>query len=189
MYDVAKDQAKEQERLKQLAVNNRKRSSRIATRELEREEIVTRQRAQRDVEERMTAQQKEERRIAREQEEALARERAREDRLREREERAAAREEAAARKLIEEQEQAQREEKREEALKERAEKKRKRDASGGVSKSAGDAGERWELACEVCRKTGWNIVCLPLAPIESALTTGRGSGPGMLRRLRSMAAH
>ncbi len=44
---------KEQERLKQEAINNRKRSSRIATRELEKEELLRREQAQREMEERM----------------------------------------------------------------------------------------------------------------------------------------
>jgi hypothetical protein len=114
----------------------------------------------------MSKQQKEEARLLREQEEALAQEKAREERLREREERAAAREMAAAKKLLEEQ---QREEA---AIAERAARKRRREMGGseGVSGSvtpkvaSTEIRERWEVACEVCRKTGWNIVSRRICP-------------------------
>lgn len=150
-------QAKEQERLKQAAVLNRKRSSRIATKELEKEEEARIAKAQREMEERMSAQQREEERIAREEAEVAAREKAREDRLREREERAAARVEAAQQKLLDEQEEEER------AALARAERKRRRElgdtfSGSNTPKPSGGDAERWELACEVCQKNGWNIV-------------------------------
>lgn len=77
--------------------------------------------------------------------------------MKEREDRAAARVEAAQQKLLDEQEEEER------AILARADRKRKREMGGTVSGSntpnpAGDAAERWELACEVCQKNGWNIV-------------------------------
>ena len=161
--------------MKQEAINNRKRSSRIATRELEKEEIVRRERAQREMEERMDISRREETRQAREEAEALARDKAREDRLKEREERANAREEAAMQRLLAEQEA------KEQADHDREARKRKRDAGLWVSDDDGTpvsgtgaitpnvvgvpsaatsigTGERWELNCEVCGKRGWNIV-------------------------------
>ncbi|ORX35450.1 hypothetical protein BD324DRAFT_652578 [Kockovaella imperatae] len=166
--------AKEQERLKQEAINNRKRSSRILARDLEKEEIAKREKAQREMEERMEKQRKEEDRIAKEEADLLARERAREERLREREERAAAREGAAMARVVADQEA------KEQAIQERENRKRRRelglDEVEGSSRegsraltpsrnkiaSNGDAGQKkaddsWELNCEVCRKQGWNI--------------------------------
>ncbi|EIW72895.1 hypothetical protein TREMEDRAFT_59057 [Tremella mesenterica DSM 1558] len=157
---------KEQERLKQEAINNRKRSSRIATRELEREEQLRREAAQREMEERMERVRMEELRAAKEEAEAIARERAREERLREREERALAREEAALAKVIAEQKAKERAEReREERLRRREggsefDGDRKGNGTTTPVTSAGvvkGQGERWELNCEICRKTGWNL--------------------------------
>ncbi|WWD18222.1 hypothetical protein CI109_102672 [Kwoniella shandongensis] len=172
---------KEQERIKQELINNRKRSSRIATRELEKEELARREQAEREMEERMEKNRLEEQRKAREEAELLAREKAREERLKEREERAAAREEALAKKAEEE----QRIKDKAERLREKRKRRREgeevssdeeednhptgrntargsRTATGtpgvvdGRSNGAA-AGEAWELNCEVCRKTGWNL--------------------------------
>ncbi|WVQ65253.1 uncharacterized protein L199_003426 [Kwoniella botswanensis] len=158
--------AKEQERLKQEAVNNRKRSSRIATRELEREEILKREAAEREMEERMERIRTEEQRKRREEEEALAIQRAREDRLKEREERALAREEALLKKAEEEAKEREKRERRREKRKRRREGEVVSDDSDdedmNVNTPRDDTGtatpsERWELNCEVCKKVGWNI--------------------------------
>ena len=134
---------------------------------------MKREKAQREMEERMERQRREETRIAREEAELIARERAREDRLKEREERAAAREGAAAARLVADQDA------KDQAVKDRESRKRRRDLGledwddssregsraltpargktpNGVSAKNGD--DRWELNCEVCRKHGWNIV-------------------------------
>ncbi|WVQ85710.1 hypothetical protein IAT38_007876 [Cryptococcus sp. DSM 104549] len=171
--------AREQERIKQELFNNRKRSSRIATRELEKEEAARRELAQREMEERMEKNRAEEQRQAAEAEEAAAREKAREDRLREREERAAAREEALAKKAEEEAKAKEKMERKREKRKRRREgevvssdseeesgvgsvKPGSGAASGTITPSQSTAskattGDRWELNCEVCLKTGWNV--------------------------------
>jgi len=150
-------------RIKQEAVLNRKRSSRIATKELEKEELMRRQNAEREMEGRMQSQRLQEKRIAKEETEAVSKEKAREERLREREERAAAREEI---RVWEEKEREREEQRGESEVSESSRKRRrgegkKSDASEiVVPKKAGSSGsqERWEVACEVCKKTGWNIV-------------------------------
>lgn len=169
-------QAKEQERLKQEAINNRKRSSRIATRELAKEEEMRREQAQREMEERMEALRQEQYKKEKEEAEHLAREQAREARLREREERIAAREAAVIARA-----------QAEAAEKERAERKRerrKRRRDGEEVESSSDEGETpsrsrtqpqtpaksrassvkddsngqsWELKCEICKLHGWNL--------------------------------
>nr|XP_018265064.1 uncharacterized protein I303_03246 [Kwoniella dejecticola CBS 10117]OBR87222.1 hypothetical protein I303_03246 [Kwoniella dejecticola CBS 10117] len=165
--------AKEQERIKQEAVNNRKRSSRIATRELEREEIVKREAAEREMEERMERIRAEETRKQREEEEAIAVQKAREDRLKEREERALAREEALIKKAEDELRERERRERKREKRKRRREGEEVSDDSDdeqptpalkrGSSTLDNEASvgtpnsERWELNCEVCKKVGLNI--------------------------------
>ncbi|RSH88163.1 uncharacterized protein EHS24_000691 [Apiotrichum porosum] len=164
-------QAKEQERLKQEALNNRKRSSRIATRELEREEAIRREAAEREMEERMEKSRQEEAKKAADAAEHAAREKAREDRLKEREERSAARQQAALAKAEAEQKE------REKAERKRERRKRRRDGEQ-VSDSSADEAEApapvdptpakpegsatpkdsWELKCEVCKQSGWNLV-------------------------------
>ena len=141
---------------------NRKRSSRIATKELEKEEITRRQNAERDMEGRMQSQRLQEKRIAKEETEAVSKEKAREERLREREERAAAREEI---KVWEEKEKDEKEkDERAESEVSGGSRKRRRGeakpATEPAAKKASSSGsqERWEVACEVCKKTGWNIV-------------------------------
>jgi flagellar biosynthesis GTPase FlhF len=153
---------KAQELARQEAVLNRKRSSRIATIQLSKEEAIRAETAQREMEERMERQRYEETRHEREAA-ALARaEQARDDRLREREERALAREEAILARARDESEKA------EKAERDRQERARRREegftvvtptpitgeASGGGNGSQAD---RWELNCEVCKKTGWNV--------------------------------
>ena len=157
-----------QEKAKEEAVMNRKRSSRIATIQLEREEIVRRETAQREMEERMEKTQKEESRKDREEAELARREKARDERLKEREERAQAREEAILAKAREEQDRLDR------AERERQERARRREEGlphersvsaadpGDISQDQ-DQAEGWELNCEVCKKTGWNLVS-PLSP-------------------------
>ncbi|CAK9783526.1 hypothetical protein CC85DRAFT_194526 [Cutaneotrichosporon oleaginosum] len=167
--------AKEQERLKQEAINNRKRSSRIATRELAREEELRREQAQREMEERMERVRQEEAARERAQAEDLAREQRREARLREREERLASREAAIlARAEAEAME-------RERAERRRERRKRRRDGEDIESSSEDGTSSRpltrpqtpnmgdnslgqdassaqsWELKCEVCKRQGWNL--------------------------------
>lgn len=168
LYEMLQDQVgptiieqlivKEQERIKQQAVMNRKRSSRIATKELEREEILRRQEAEQEMEQRMASQRLQEKRIAKEEAEAAAREKAREDRLKEREERAQAREEAIIWKEQEKERELQMQKE------ERERRKRRRleghTASGASTPNAAASQERWELSCEICKLQGWNIVCL-----------------------------
>ncbi|WRT66001.1 uncharacterized protein IL334_002952 [Kwoniella shivajii] len=165
---------KEQERLKQEAINNRKRSSRIATRELEREEILKREAAEREMEERMEKIRSEEIKKQKEEEEALAREKARDERLREREERAQAREEAVIKKAEEETREREKRERKREKRKRRREGEEVSDDSDdeieqhdrssqrartrtGTENGTEPPNERWELNCEVCKKVGWNI--------------------------------
>lgn len=152
-----------QEKAKEEAVMNRKRSSRIATIQLEREEIVRRETAQREMEERMAKTQKEESRKEREEAELARREKARDERLKEREERLQAREEAILAKAREETERLDR------AERERQERARRREAGLPQERSVSatapgdndqDQAEGWELNCEVCKKTGWNLVSL-----------------------------
>ncbi|KAL1405212.1 hypothetical protein Q8F55_008837 [Vanrija albida] len=164
-------EAKEQERLKQEAINNRKRSSRIATRELAREEELKRELAEREMEERMERMRQEETRKAQEEADILARERAREDRMRERQERLMARENAIRARQDDEVRA------KEKAERDRERRKRRRDGEEVVSASEDDTdaadGPRsktnastpgsstqnasWELRCEVCLQTGWNL--------------------------------
>ncbi|GMK58207.1 hypothetical protein CspeluHIS016_0502390 [Cutaneotrichosporon spelunceum] len=166
---------KEQERLKQEAINNRKRSSRIATRELAREEELRREQAQREMEERMERVRQEQAAKERAEAEHQAREQRREARLREREERLANRDAAIhARAEAEALE-------RERAERKRERRKRRRDGeeveasseeeagsppatraqtpSGSATSSLKDdsASQPWELNCEVCKLHGWNL--------------------------------
>lgn len=150
---------KAQELARQEAVLNRKRSSRIATIQLSKEEALRQETAQREMEERMERTRWEETRQEREEAEAARKEQERHDRLREREERAQAREEAIQAKAREESE------KVEKAERDRQERARRREEgftvstpeAGGASGS-GSQSDRWELNCEVCKKTGWNVV-------------------------------
>ncbi|WOO85751.1 Reticulocyte-binding protein 2 a [Vanrija pseudolonga] len=164
-------EAKEQERIKQEAINNRKRSSRIATRELAKEEQLKRELAEREMEERMERMRQEETRKAQEEAELLAREKAREDRMRERQERLMARENAVRIRLEDEVRL------KEKAERDRERRKRRRDGEQVESSSDEEAGNgaatpiktnastpgsstqnsSWELRCEVCLQTGWNL--------------------------------
>ncbi|WVQ71316.1 hypothetical protein IAR50_000844 [Cryptococcus sp. DSM 104548] len=160
--------AREVEREKAAKFVARKRSSRIAEKESEREEIERRRNAEKEMEERMERTRREEGRAKREAEAAEAAERSREERLREREERAQAREEAALKKAEEEQIA------RDRAERSREERKRRREAGeeGSETPEVESQGQeetqqygrghrrradRWEVACEVCRAHGWNI--------------------------------
>lgn len=160
---TANVKVKEQERLKQEAINNRKRSSRIAMRELEREEQQKQEQAQREMEERMERLRQEEARKEREEQEVLARERAREERLREREERLAARERAIHERAESEARQ------REQAERARERRKRRREGedvsdddettppSRAATSAPSESQGSWELKCEVCKLHGWNL--------------------------------
>jgi len=146
-----------QEIARQEAVLNRKRSSRIATIQLSKEEALRAETAQREMEERMERTRYEETRHEREAAEHARREQERDSRLREREERALAREEAIMAKAKEESEKA------EQAEKDRQHRaKRREEGFTVVTPTPGEGGngsqaDRWELNCEVCKKTGWNV--------------------------------
>ena len=116
---------------------------------------------------------REEARAARDEIDLISRDRAREERLKEREERATAREEAVLRQhLAEEQVKWGRDRRKEGREREGAETDSDSEdnvptngkTSGTVTPktTAGEAksngGGRWELSCEICRKTGWNLV-------------------------------
>jgi hypothetical protein len=173
-------QAEELERIKQEAINNRKRSSRIAIRELEKAETARREAAEREVEERMERLHQEEERKAREEAEALERERTRDARLREREERIAARKQAildrAEAEALE----------REKAERKRERRKRRREgeeietsedeAAAATPASNGSAQNSWELKCEVCKQQGWNLVS-STQPHTASLTLCRKIPP------------
>lgn len=156
-----------QQKAKEDAVMNRKRSSRIATIQLEREEIIRNETAQREMEERMERTRKEEKRREREEAELARREKAREDRLKEREERAQAREDAVLAKAREESEKMERAERdRQERARRREEglsavstpNERSNSAAPVLGDGAANQPEGWELNCEVCKKRGWNLV-------------------------------
>ncbi|EKC99227.1 hypothetical protein A1Q2_06427 [Trichosporon asahii var. asahii CBS 8904] len=153
----------EQERLKQEAINNRKRSSRIAMRELEREELQKQEQAQREMEERMERLRQEEARKEREEQEALAKERAREERLREREERLAARERAIHERAESEARQREQAERAREKRKRRREGEEVSDDEGtaptsrAATSAPSESQGSWELKCEVCKLHGWNL--------------------------------
>lgn len=194
-------QAKEQERLKQEAVNNRKRSSRIATKELEKEEILRRQTAQREMEDRMDKSRREENTKERSEATVVAQERAREDRVKEREDRIAAREIAAAQKAEEEQiakDKADRARIRRQRRREGETVETSEESEGeGSTKPPTNKGSRigtpvavtskkangkrkaddgWELSCEICKKSGWNLVSTVVWPSwmrSELITTGR----------------
>ncbi|SPO40373.1 uncharacterized protein PSFLO_05855 [Pseudozyma flocculosa] len=168
----------DRQRALEAALANRKRSSRIALKESEREERERDREARARMEEKMARlRQEDEEKRAREEEEAKA-QRSREDRIREREERIHAREREAEERAIRE------EIERERRERDREERKRRREeinANGGIpppeeatatpepaqrgTPSLGDAAaaaaeddeeENWELNCEVCGKAGIN---------------------------------
>jgi hypothetical protein len=150
---------KAQELARQEAVINRKRSSRIATIQLSKEEALRQETAQREMEERMERTRYESTRQEREEAEHARREQEREARLREREDRAQAREEAILVKAREETEKA---EKAERDRQYRA-KRREEGFTVGTPETGGPSSgsnqlDRWELNCEICKKTGWNVV-------------------------------
>jgi hypothetical protein len=142
-HERANNQAKELERAKHAAVVNRKRSSRIATRELEREEQLRLEKAQLEMEERMERSRREENGRSRDQAQIVEDKKTREDRLREREERQAARGKAVVMAG---------------ALEGpgRFEKGRRR--SGKSSNGRSGTPEGWHLRCEVCHVDAWNPV-------------------------------
>lgn len=166
---AAMDEIERQRQLEQ-ALANRKRSSRIAMKESEREERKRDREARARMEEKMAAIRKEEELKRQKEEEEQEAQKSREQRLREREERLRARELEIETKAIRE------EEERERREKEREERKRRREeiiANGGIPPSSqestpvpGDGSvfvdangqpveeeeEEWELNCEVCGK-------------------------------------
>ncbi|KAJ1035042.1 hypothetical protein NDA18_000644 [Ustilago nuda] len=167
---AAMDEIERQHQLEQ-ALANRKRSSRIAMKESEREERERDREARARMEKKMAAIRKEEEQKRQKEEEEQEAQKSREQRLREREERLRAREIDMETKAIRE------EEERERREKEREERKRKREeiiANEGIpppSKEStsvqGDGSffidangqpleeeeEEWELNCEVCGKS------------------------------------
>ncbi|SJX66066.1 uncharacterized protein SRS1_13507 [Sporisorium reilianum f. sp. reilianum] len=153
----------DRQRALELALANRKRSSRIALKESEREERERDREARVRMEEKMALIRKEEEQKRQKEDEEHEAQRSRETRLREREERLRARELELETKAIHEEEERERKEK------EREERIRRREeiiANGGVpppskdstpvpqNASNGAVGEEeeWELNCEVCGK-------------------------------------
>lgn len=151
----------------EAALASRKRSSRIATKEAEREEEKKQLEARAAMEERMRRIRADEEAARRKEEEAKAEERRREDRLREREDRIRAREQEAERKAIMEMEERERREK----MREMRARKRDMIAAGELdprSEAArgarndvqenqdGEDDEDWDLECEICLKAGRN---------------------------------
>ncbi|CEH16602.1 Histone acetyltransferase SAGA/ADA, catalytic subunit PCAF/GCN5 and related proteins [Ceraceosorus bombacis] len=162
--------AVEKQRAVEAALASRKRSSRIAMKESEREERERDRAARLEMEERMArlrAEDKERRDRDREANEVL---KAREERAKEREERINAREREAEERAIKE---IEAREARERMREDRARKREEIIANGGippkhddpraVAASAVEHGieptedESWELACEVCGKAGVNL--------------------------------
>jgi hypothetical protein len=164
-------QEKEIRRAQEEAVRNRKRSSRLVMKELEREAQHKEEERIRQLEERMQRVRDEEARREAEEKERINRQRGREERLREREERIREREERLRYREIEEIQ-----------LRERSEREpetrlRRRDLGlgGSMSRQNSQASEvpsrtrgrrreneaspeDWEVACEICNRHGWNIV-------------------------------
>ncbi|CDR99043.1 uncharacterized protein SPSC_01723 [Sporisorium scitamineum] len=158
----------DRQRAMELALANRKRSSRIALKESEREERERDREARARMEEKMALIRKEEEQKRQKEEEEQEAQRSRETRLREREERLRARELEIETKAIREEEERERKEK------EREERIRRREeiiANGGVPSPSKDSTpvpqdasiaangvaaeeeeEEWELNCEVCGK-------------------------------------
>ncbi|CAO1628653.1 unnamed protein product [Jaminaea pallidilutea] len=146
------------------AMAARKRSSRIANKEAEREEERKQAEARAEQEERMRRVRAEEEEAERKKEEAANEERKREDRMREREERIKQRERDAERKAIQEMEERERREK----MREMRKRKRELLAAGeglpgdlaavgsGAASDVAENDEDWDLACEICKKAARN---------------------------------
>ncbi|CAO1623486.1 unnamed protein product [Parajaminaea phylloscopi] len=150
----------------EAAMAMRKRSSRIANKEAEREEERKQTEAKAAMEERMRRVRAEEEERQRKEEEARSEERKREDRLREREERIKQRESEAERKAIAEIEERERREK----MRELRKRKRELVAAGealpadiaAAESGSGTADdmqndEDWDLRCELCLRSGRNV--------------------------------
>ncbi|PWN31645.1 uncharacterized protein FA14DRAFT_162590 [Meira miltonrushii] len=153
----------DKQRAHELAMANRKRSSRIALKESEREEKERDRIARQKMEDKMAAIRAEEDEKVRKEQEEIVLARTREERLREREERLLAREREA-------EERVQREiDEREERERLREMRKLKREqiiANGGQppdddqlldAQGAGQDDDSWELDCEICGKSGINL--------------------------------
>lgn len=150
----------------QAAMAMRKRSSRIAIKEAEREEERKQSEARAAMEERIRRVRAEEQDRQRKEDEARAEERRREERLREREERAKQREREAERKAIADIEGRERREKMREMRKRKRELIAGREAlpadiaaatPGGGGDEDGEGDEEWDLRCEICLKSGRNL--------------------------------
>ncbi|KAJ9104759.1 hypothetical protein QFC19_003900 [Naganishia cerealis] len=164
---------KEIRKAKEDAIRNRKRSSRLVVKELERDAQRKAEESARLLEARMQRVRDEEARVQAEEADRISKEKEREDRLREREDRIREREERIRYRELEDS-----------LAKERAERdretrvqRRELGVSGSVSSRQGSrqpsetpskarrgrksqthaSSERWEVACEVCHRQGWNI--------------------------------
>ncbi|KAJ9127755.1 hypothetical protein QFC24_000038 [Naganishia onofrii] len=157
---------------KEEAVRNRKRSSRLVVKELERDAQRKAEESARLLEERMQRVRDEEARVQAEEADRISKEREREERLREREERIREREERIRFRELEEimaKEKAERDrevriQRRELGLNGSASRQGSQQPSEPASKARrGRKGqdepssETWEIACEICHRQGWNI--------------------------------
>lgn len=164
MADLAES---EKQRAHELAMANRKRSSRIALKESEREERERDRVARLKMEEKMSTIREEEEAAARRERDEMDAARVREERLREREERALAREREAIERATREIEERERRErmrelrklKREQIIANGGHPPEEDDESLDVEGSdrPGQEDDSWELDCEVCGKRGINL--------------------------------
>ncbi|KAJ9125086.1 hypothetical protein QFC22_000039 [Naganishia vaughanmartiniae] len=157
---------------KEEAVRNRKRSSRLVVKELERDAQRKAEESSRLLEERMQRVRDEEARVQAEDADRINKEKEREDRLREREERIREREERVRYRELEDimaKERAERDrevrvQRRELGVNGSVSRQGSQRLSGPPSKAqrASDtqdqaSSETWEVACEICHRQGWNI--------------------------------
>lgn len=154
----------EKQRAHEAAMASRKRSSRIALKESEREERERDRAARLAMEERMASLRREELEKANREEEERRTIKHREDRLREREERILAREREAEEKALREMHEREERERLRELRKQRREEiianggvPTPEPATGSEAQAQNQDGDSWELDCEVCGKAGVNL--------------------------------
>ncbi|KAF5327060.1 hypothetical protein D9619_004614 [Psilocybe cf. subviscida] len=174
---------REIERKRELeeALQHRKRSSRLAIRESEKEQAIAAQKKQQEEEEKMSRTRRMEARQQKEEAERLKREAAREQRRQEREAREEARKNLTLQQEADRLAKIEQAEKAEKEKAEKAEKAAKAKAAGAKSKSrtpsgqqenhsgrangkkknasskGAPGGEEWELDCEICHRKGKNL--------------------------------
>lgn len=147
----------EKQKAHELAMANRKRSSRIALKESEREERERDRIAREKMEEKMAAIRTEEDNRVRREREELDAVRLREDRVREREERMQAREREAIERAEREIQEREERERMRELRKLRREQGLPEDPENPPPQKSTNDEDSWELDCEVCGKKGTNL--------------------------------